>query len=89
MPKFRDIRNALLLSHAQKIISNQEFVLLYDAVSSQNRDLPHWTYPAFDLDNMTDSECEEEFRFLNGDIYQLKDFYRCGWSPNNVILTPF
>ena len=40
MPKFRDIRQAVLLAHTQELIGVEEFVLLYDTVKSRNRDLP-------------------------------------------------
>ena len=73
MPKLRVVRDCLLLCHDQKYINDEEFLYLYDINQSKNPDLPYWTYDRFDLDNLNDSECEAEFRFLKGDIYNLKE----------------
>ena len=73
MPKFRDIRQAVLLAHTQELIGVEEFVLLYDTVKSRNRDLPYWNYEPFGLDELSDDECQEEFRFLKNDIYLLHE----------------
>ena len=54
MPKFRD---AVLLAHASRLINAEEFVLLYDLHKPKNPDLPYTIYECFDLDKMTDDEC--------------------------------
>ena len=83
MPRLRDVRNCLLLSHALNLINEEEFLLLYDINSSKNPDLPYWQYSNFDLESMNDDECKAEFRFLKNDIYILQellgipDEYRC------------
>ena len=73
MPKFREIRDAILMAHSQELIPYNDCILLYDLVKSKNRDLPYWNYNPFDLDKLSDAECQEEFRFLKNDIYQLID----------------
>ena len=70
MPKFRD---TILLAHASRLINIDEFVLLYDVNKPKNPDLPYTNYDHFDLDKMTDDECETEFRFYKNDIYNLTD----------------
>ena len=39
-------------------------------------DFPYWNYEKFCLDNMTDDECWNEFRFNRGDVYKLKEVFR-------------
>jgi len=52
----------LLLSYAHHFISEEEFVLLYDASFSKNPVFPHGNYDRFDLDAMDETECLHEFR---------------------------
>ena len=66
MPKVRD---TILLSFACNMIDTTECLLLYDANSPKNPDIPYWSYERFDLDLMTDDECKTEFRFYKNDIY--------------------
>ena len=73
MTGLREVRNALLLSHSQNLIDDEEFVLLYNLNSSKNPDFPYWNYQVFDLENLTDDECKAEFRFYKNDIYFLQE----------------
>ena len=73
MPSLREVREAILLAHQNKMINDEEFALLYDLNSSKNPDIPYWTYQPFDLDTMDDAECKTEFRFYRNDIYNLID----------------
>ena len=73
MPTLRDVRNLLFFSHYEEIIEDNEFLMLYELVKPQNRDLPYWTYAPFDLDKLSDDECQEEFRFFKNDIYVLRE----------------
>ena len=36
-------------------------------------DFPYWNYEAFELDMMSDDECQAEFRFYKNDVYNLKE----------------
>lgn len=76
MPGLRDIRELLVLSHSYGMLSDEEFILLYNENISRNPDFPYWTYDKFDLDDMTDDECKAEFRFFRSDIYSLADALR-------------
>ena len=71
MASFREMRNLLLESFDDGDISEDEFVLLYDANTSKNPDFPYDCYGKFDLDEMDDSECLAEFRFHKSDIPEL------------------
>ena len=53
------------------IINDQEFVLLYDINTAKSHDFPYWNYEAFELDSMSDDECQAEFRFYKNDVYDL------------------
>ena len=56
-------------------------MLLYDLNTSNNIDLPYWSYDEFDLDMMSDDECRSEFRFLKNDIFHLTEILHI---PNQV-----
>lgn len=73
MAGLRQVRNALLFSHAQNLISDEEFITLYDINSSKNPDFPYWNYQKFDLDTVTDDESKAEFRFYKNDVYFLQE----------------
>ena len=55
------------------VLSDAEFVLLYDENRSKNLDLPYDEYGRFDLDEMADSECISEFRVRKSDLPKLRD----------------
>ena len=72
MANLRKARESLLLAFSDNLIDDVEFSLLYDVNNSQN-DYPYWVYNKFNLEHLDDAECWSEFRFLNNDIYRLKD----------------
>ncbi|CAH3024094.1 unnamed protein product, partial [Porites evermanni] len=55
------------------IINDEEFVLLYDINTAKSPDFPYWNYEAFELDNMSDDECQAEFRFYKNDVCDLME----------------
>ena len=67
MATFRKARELLLASFDDGDISEDEFLLLFDANSSKNPDFPY-QYEQFDLDGLDESECLAEFRFRKRDI---------------------
>ena len=68
MASFRDIRNLLIESFDDDDISEDEFLLFYDANTSKNPDFPYDCYGSFDLNEMDNSECLAEFRFHKNDV---------------------
>ena len=76
MASFRQTREALLLAYYDNIIDAEEFALLYDVNTSKNYDYPYWSYPKFDLENLTDEECISEMRFYKADVYRLAEVFR-------------
>ena len=48
-------------------------ILLNNLSTSDNLQIPYWTYDEFQLDSLSDDECRREFRFARNDIYRLCD----------------
>lgn len=72
MPKLKEVRERILLFHANHLISDEECILLYDLNKSTNLCLPYWNFERFELQNMNDDECWSEFRlFHSGEISRL------------------
>ena len=73
MPKFRENRIALLYARQQRLINDEEFLLLCNLITLASPDFLYWTYDNFDLDSLSEEECKAEFRFYRNDIYQMLD----------------
>ncbi|CAH3136439.1 unnamed protein product, partial [Porites lobata] len=71
MLNLRETRISLLYAYYSSIINDEEFVLLYDINTAKSRDFPYWNYEAFELDSMSEDECQAEFRFHKNDVYDL------------------
>ena len=61
MTSFRDARNLLTVALCDDMISEDEYLLLYDLNRSKNLDLPNDEY-TFDLNEMENSEYVAEFK---------------------------
>ena len=59
---FRQTREMLLLAYDSKIISDEEFLVLWESCRSKNPDFPHSSYARFVLENIDETECLAEFR---------------------------
>ena len=46
---------------------------MYDSYTSENLDLPYYSYPKFDIDDLEDDECVSEFRFHKEDLFSLAE----------------
>ena len=62
MTSFRDARDFLTTALFDNVISEDEYIILYDLNSSKNLDLPYDEFMRFDVDEMEDSECVAELR---------------------------
>ena len=65
---FRETREMLLLAYDGKVISDEEFLVLWESCRSKNPDFPHSSYARFDLENIDETECLAEFRVQKQDI---------------------
>ena len=68
MASFKELRDLLVISYDGKIISDEEFLLLYETFQSKNPDFDYESFPSFDLDGISSADCYAEFRFEKQDI---------------------
>ena len=83
MTSFKKTRELLAGCYLADIISDEEFVLLYDCSFSKNLQIPYEEYGRFKLEEMVDSECRAEFRVnksglpLLAECLQIPDAFVC------------
>lgn len=75
MVPFREIHELLLLSHSDKYISDEEFILLYGINQSRNPDFPYWLYNSFDIMAVSEAECWGDFRMYRNDVLNLAHIF--------------
>lgn len=76
MTSFKKTRELLAGCYLADIISDEEFVLLYDSSFSKNLEIPYEEYGRFNLEEMADSECRAEFRVNKRDLPLLAECYK-------------
>ena len=59
---FHELREALVCAFSDGVISEEEFLILYEEYESTNLNFPHWEYEPFSLDNFDSSDGRAEFR---------------------------
>ena len=87
---FKEFRDLLVLLYGDEIISDEEFLLLYDSFISKNPDFPHENYQRFDLDSMNSAECKAEFVSRNTislALLQPSNYHRCLNASRGVFAT--
>ena len=67
MASFKVFRQTLLYYDVD-LITDENFIILYELFSSRNPDFAHDSYDRFDLDNINDGECKAEFRVRKRDL---------------------
>ena len=81
--KFHELREALVCAFSAGVISEEEFLILYEEYESTNLYFPHWEYEPFSLDIFDSSEARAEFRVDKEDIpllvnaLQVTEYFRC------------
>ena len=84
MPTFRKTREVLLHAISENMVSDEEFALLYDINTWNNRNFEYRIYNALNLHEISNDKLVAEFRFQNNDIprfvtaLQLPDEIQCG-----------
>ena len=64
----------IVIAYAEKLLTDEEFMFLYEANKPVNLELPYYEYEEFNLEeNISEVECKAEFRFERGDIERLAD----------------
>ena len=80
---FHELREALVCAFSDGVISEEEFLILYEEYESTNLNFPHWEYEPFSLDNFDSCEGRAEFRVDKKDIplfvnaLQVPEYFRC------------
>ena len=73
MASFKMTREMIVTAYVEKLLTDEEFLFLYEANKPDNLELPYYEYEEFNLENITEAECKTEFRFERGDIERLAD----------------
>ena len=64
----REIREMLLIAYDSKLISDEEFLVLWESYQFKNPEFPYSSYARFDLQNIDEAECLAELRVQKQDI---------------------
>lgn len=87
---FSDVRDVLCYAYYDGLISDEEFLLLFEEYESTNPCFPYWEYNSFSLVDLVDSEAKAEFRIEKADIpavadaLNLPDFFRCNQGTSKL-----
>ena len=73
---FHELREALVCAFSDGLISEEEFLILYEECESTNLNFPHMEYKPFSLDNFDSSEVRAKFRVDKEDIPYWLTLYR-------------
>ena len=76
MASFKEFRQTLLLYYDADLITDEDFIILYELFSSRNPDFAYDSHDRFDFDNMNDDECKAEFRVRKRDLPTLAQALR-------------
>ena len=68
MATFEEFRLLLVLYYDTNLISDEDFLLLYELFPSKNPNFPCEEYSHFNLDNMSEAECKAKLRFNKNDL---------------------
>ena len=83
MPSFKNTKDLLLLAHYDKLVDDEELLLLWDINTSGNPEFPYKSYEPFNLEDQDDAECKSNFCFekqdisILGDALQIPEFFTC------------
>ena len=74
MAFFEKTRKMIVIAYAEKLLTDEESLFLYEANKPVNLELPCYEYEEFNLEeNISETEYKAEFRFERGDIERLAD----------------
>ena len=64
----------IVIAYSEGLLTDEEFMFLYETNQPVNLELPYYEYEEFNFDeNISEAECKAEFRFERGDIERLAD----------------
>ena len=73
MASHKELRELLLICYADNMLSDEEFLVLWENYESKNPDFPWDRYDPFTLVNMDEAECNTEFRVEKNDLQRLAE----------------
>lgn len=73
MTSFKETRELTLLCYAENLLSDDEFLVLWENNQSSNPDFPWDSYGPFDPENIDEAECKAEFRVEKRDLPTLRE----------------
>ena len=80
MGSFKEFRQTVLLYYDVDLVTDEDFIILYELFSSRSPDFAYDSYDRFVLDNMNDDEFKAEFRVRQRDLPTLAQALRIPWS---------
>ena len=82
MASFKKTREMIVTAYAEKLLTDEEFLFLYEANKPVNLELPYYEYEEFNLEeNISEAEC-----IVLNYIYDLHHWRITAW--NQAILNP-
>ena len=82
MPSLQEVCDVLVVAHAENVINEEEFAILFQHYRPANPEFPYWRYDEFNFENLDPHECKAEFRFEKQDLPLLKQALRI---PNRFV----
>ena len=74
MASLRKTREMIVIAYVEGLLTDEEFMFLYETNKPVNLELPYYEYEEFNFDeNISEAECKAGFRFERGDIERLAD----------------
>ena len=73
MSSFKEIRELILICYADNVLSDEEFLILWENYQSKNPEFSYESYGPFTLEDMDEAECKAEFRVEKGDLSMLAE----------------
>ena len=73
MASHKELRELLLICCEDNMLSDEEFLVLWENYESKNPDFPWDSYDPFTLVNMDEAECKAEFRVEKNDLQRLAE----------------
>ena len=61
MASFKKTRKMIVIAYAEKLLTDEEFLFLYEANKPVDLELPYYEYEEFNLENITEAKCEAKF----------------------------
>lgn len=77
---FRETREMLLLAYDSKIISDEEFLVLWESCRSKNPDFPYSSYARFDLETFTKPSVWQSSESKNKTFLCWQTFFNYQWT---------